>query len=88
MSILSFLNPFAKTVASDLDAEVASIQSKANADIAAAKLKHTQLAAITALQAKQTNWAQFQADYEAYLKSLPVNPSPAPTGPTGPTGAH
>jgi len=90
MSIGSFfkaLLPFASSAASSVDAEIAAIQQKANADIAAAKLKATQAAASATLAAKRTNWAQFKADYEAYLASQPAVPSAAPTGATGPTGA-
>lgn len=94
MSIGSFfkaLVPFASSAASSVDAEIAAIQNKANADIAAAKLKATQAAAAATRQAKQATWTQFQADYAAYLASLPAVssavPSAAPTGSTGPSGA-
>ena len=91
MSIGSFLKslvPFASRAASDVDAEIAAIQSKANADIAAATLKHTQAAATATVQAKQGTWKQFQADYAAYLASIGQSvPSAAPTGSTGPSGA-
>lgn len=88
MSIRSFfkvLLPFASSAAADVDAEVAAIQSKANADIAAVKLKAGQRAQSAALQAKHANWQKFSRDYEAYLRAL--NPTPAPSGSTGPTGA-
>lgn len=87
MSIFSFLNPFAKA-ASGLDTEIAAIQQKANADIAAAKLKHAQAADAAARQKKHADWDAFKAEYEAYLaRQTPASPSAAPTGSTGPTGA-
>lgn len=95
MSIGSFfkaLVPFASSAASSVDAEIKAIQDKATADIAAAKLKHTQAQASATLQTKRVNWAQFQKDYEALLASqsqqsvAPSSPSPAPTGSTGPAG--
>ena len=93
MSIGSFfkaLVPFASSAVSDVDTEVAAIQAKASADIAAAKLKgaHTQAAATVA--AKQARYAEFKKDYEAFLaaqSASPATPSPAPSAPTGPTGA-
>jgi hypothetical protein len=90
MSIGSFLKalvPFASSAVSDVDKEVAVIQSKATADIALAKLKAGQQADAAVRQAKHANWAKFQADYEAYLAAAPANPSTASaaTGPTGPT---
>ena len=93
MSIGSFfkaLVPFASSAISDVDTEVAAIQAKASADIAAAKLKgaHTQAAATVA--AKQARYAEFKKDYEAFLaaqSASPATPSPAPSAPTGPTGA-
>jgi hypothetical protein len=90
MSIGSFfkaLLPFASAAVSDVDKEVAAIQTKATADIAVAKLKAGQKAASDALQAKRGNWAKFQADYAAYLASVPASPPVASTGSTGPTGA-
>ena len=93
MSIGSFfkaLVPFASSAVSDVDTEVAAIQAKASADIAAAKLKgaHTQAAATVA--AKQARYAEFKKDYEAFLaaqSAAPATPSPAPSASTGPTGA-
>ena len=93
MSIGSFfkaLVPFASSAVSDVDTEVAAIQAKASADIAAAKLKgaHTQAAATVA--AKKERYAEFKKDYEAFLaaqSASPATPSPAPSAPTGPTGA-
>ena len=96
MSIGSFfkaLVPFASSAVSDVDTEVAAIQAKASADIAAAKLKgaHTQAAATVA--AKQARYAEFKKDYEAFLAArkflaaAPATPSPAPSASTGPTGA-
>ena len=93
MSIGSFfkaLVPFASSAVSDVDTEVAAIQAKASADIAAAKLKgaHTQAAATVA--AKQARYAEFKKDYEAFLaaqSASPATPPLAPSAPTGPTGA-
>ena len=93
MSIGSFfkaLVPFASSAVSDVDTEVAAIQAKASADIAAAKLKgaHTQAAATVA--AKKERYAEFKKDYEAFLaaqSASPATPSSAPSAPTGPTGA-
>ena len=93
MSIGSFLKalvPFASSTVSDVDTEVAAIQAKASADIAAAKLKgaHTQAAATVA--AKKERYAEFKKDYEAFLaaqSASPATPPLAPSAPTGPTGA-
>ena len=93
MSIGSFfkaLVPFASSAVSDVDTEVAAIQAKASADIAAAKLKGAQQAASAIIQDKRTRLALFKTDYEVYLASqnpMPATPSPAPSAPTGPTGA-
>jgi len=93
MSIGSFfkaLVPFASSAVSDVDKEVAAIQSKATADIATAKLKGAQQAVSAVIQDKRARLALFKTDYEAYLASqaaAPANPSTASatTGPTGPT---
>ena len=93
MSIGSFfkaLVPFASSAVSDVDTEVASIQAKASADIAAAKLKAAHTQSTAAVAAKKARYAEFKKDYEAFLaaqSASPATPSPAPSASTGPTGA-
>lgn len=88
MSLFNFLNPFTKTAASDLDKEIAAIQQKAGADIAAAKLKAARVADDITRASKKARWEQFSKDYEAYLAGQAASsPLPAPTGATGPAGA-
>jgi hypothetical protein len=87
LAFLKALWPFTTAAATDVEAEVAKVQAKAAADVAALRKSAVVTATVAAVKAKAAAFDTIVADYKANLAAQLAAAKAAPAGATGATGA-